>query len=130
MTSRLARSTRRLAWAACVVPVFAAACGGHSATSPNGALTGRWIQPGTDTYAVLALVQRGAVVTGTFRMYSPVGPPTEAYAVSGRAELPRVSLTWQEGPYRATFDGVLSADGNTLTQPGQASYQRELAPSR
>src|SRR5690242_17323882 len=61
-------------------------------------LTGRWIQPGLDTWAELDLDQLGTALCGEFSLNGPFDVHHgSAYVVTGSASPPQFTLTWTEG---------------------------------
>ena len=92
-------------------------CGSAEGPPLDPALTGRWVESGIDTYAVLTLEQRGSAVSGTFGAGGFGGVATR-YKVTGTAHLPHVALRWTEKNgqnYHVLMDATLSADGQTLS---------------
>ncbi len=102
------------------------------------ALTGDWIgPPGVDTWDGFTLQQRGTLVTGTHDFYSAnFGGSVHHVPIGGTAELPRVTLTWQDGNYVIVATGTLAADSmqliltdSAMGQPGHGQpqvYRRKL----
>jgi hypothetical protein len=92
-------------------------CRDAAAPPLDPALTGRWVQYGTDTYALFVLEKRGNDVTGTFGLGGPSGAASP-HPVTGVASLPHVVLHWTEENgrvFRLSLNAILSADGQTLS---------------
>lgn len=100
--------------------VYVAACLGDRGVAPlprgDGPLTGRWVQPGVDTWVQLDLSQSGTRVVGYYRTGSANfgGSLSDPIRVTGTAALPQATLQWSEGVPR-TMNATLSADGDSLT---------------
>ena len=100
-------------------------CRDMTAPPLDPALTGRWVQYGTDTRALFVLEMRGNDVTGTFGLGGPSGAATP-HQVTGVASLPHVVLHWSEENgrvFRLSLNAILSADGQTLS--GNLSVDNE-----
>jgi len=115
--------------------ICAIACGDHGiAPLPpgDGPLTGKWIEPGVDTWVQLDLSQSSSRVVGYYRLgsanFGNGARLSDPVPVTGTAALPHVILNWTTNGTAFTMDATLSADGNSLTgalgpsgQPGASS---------
>ena len=99
----------------CAAAILASACGSQPSAPIDPALTGRWAQPGLDTYCEFVLQQRAAQVFGTFGCFNAGAPKTQGFLLTGTAQLPHVVLAWTENGVKSTFDGTLSADQQHLS---------------
>src|SRR6185437_5202137 len=101
--------TRRVLLSVCIglCAVYAGACRDGLAPLPpgDGPLSGKWVQPGVDTWVQLELSQSGTRVVGYYQTGSaPSLKLSDPIRITGTAALPQATLEWSDAGQLETMN--------------------------